>query len=727
MSAKIIVLMGLCLATVQLFAQNIIHVPGDQTTIQAGINAANTGDTVLVSSGTYNENIDFQGKNVTVASVSGPNLTTIKGTGVGAVVTFGDNKASSGALQGFTITGGACAFINGYYGGGIYVGSTETPTITDNIITHNNGCDGAGITVYAAGPTIQSNVISYNQQYGSTGGNGGGGIQILGAGVVPVQVIGNTITDNVHSAWGGGIGMNSAGTALIKDNFIGRNSTYGNGGGISMFNDSTPQIIQNVIVDNISAEGGGVYWILPANPTAMSMLNNTVVGNNASQGSALYADGFPPVALVTNNILLGSGSGGAVYCSTYPSYVPTFSFNDVFNASGAAYAGACADQTGMNGNISVDPSFVNVNTDDYHLKFASPAIDAGTNTASNLPQKDFGGNLRILDGNNDCVSTVDMGAYEFVGTANAAFSSNTLSFCSQLIGTSSNPQPINLSNTGTTCFQFSGLQMSGDFSQANNCPAAGLRAGSSCTYYVTFSPTAQGPRTGALTVTGSNGVVTSSPSVSLNGTGTALPAAVSLSATQLTFGPQPIGTTSAAQIVTLTNTGGASLSIAGISVTGPFSETNNCPASLAGGTSCTISVNFASSTQGTQSGYLSISDNAGGSPQSVTLAGTAADFVVNVTPTNVVTVKHGALAQFIIVIPAVGGPFNWSVALSCSGLPSGAACRYSPATVIPGSPGTSSTLTLSTSPPTTHGTFLVNVIGSSGSLQHSAPVTLTVK
>jgi parallel beta-helix repeat protein len=732
MTSKWIALpVALCFAGLTVFAQNTIHVPNDQPTIQAGINVANSGDTVQVAPGAYPENIDFQGKNITVVSLSGASVTTIYGSGVGSVVTFDDNSTTTAVLQGFTISGGACAFVNNkYLGGGIYVGVGETPTITNNTITNNHGCDGAGISTYRAGPVIQNNVITHNQQFNYSGGNGGGGIQILGAGAVTAQVIGNTITDNTHTSMGGGIGMNGGAAALIKNNFIARNTAYNSGGGIAMINGSNPLIVQNVIVDNVVTNpngggGGGVYWQIPANPAPVSLLNNTIVGNTASQGSALYANGFPPVALITNNIIVGSGAGGATYCGSLSGSIPTFNSNDAINTSGPAYAGSCTDQTGINRNISADPSFVNAGTGNYRLASGSQAIDAGTNGASNLPQTDYSGTPRILDGNNDCVSTVDMGAYEFAVSANATFSSSSLTFANQLLGTSSNSQLVNLSNTGTTCFQFSGLQVLGDFSQTNNCSLAGVPGGSSCSYSVAFTPTAVGSRSGALSVTGSDGVTTSSPSVSLIGTGV-LPPAASLSPPQLTFGPQPIGTVSATQIVMLTNSGGTPLNITGVSAAGPFLQTNNCPASLAGGAACTISVTFASNTSGTRSGYVSITDNASGSPQSVTLTGTASDFAIAVTP-NVVTVKHGETGQFLVTIPAVGGAFNSNVALSCSGLPNGATCSFSPATVTPGNSGSSSILLLSTNPPTNHATSLVNVIGQSGSLQHSAQMTLTVK
>src|ERR1700690_642577 len=86
---------------------NTILVPADQPTIQAGINAASNGDTVLVSPGTYNENIDFMGKQITVTSSSGPAVTIIDGGGYttdsNATVNFSTNETPNSILSGFTI------------------------------------------------------------------------------------------------------------------------------------------------------------------------------------------------------------------------------------------------------------------------------------------------------------------------------------------------------------------------------------------------------------------------------------------------------------------------------------------------------------------------------------------------------------------------------------------------------------------------------------------------
>ncbi len=87
--------------------------------------------------------------------------------------------------------------------------------------------------------------------------------------------------------------------------------------------------------------------------------------------------------------------------------------NNIYSAEGAAYGGICADETGLNGNISADPLFVDPLNGNYRLQVNSPAIDAGDNAAPNLPVADLDGNPRIFDGDFDGMVVVDMGALEF--------------------------------------------------------------------------------------------------------------------------------------------------------------------------------------------------------------------------------------------------------------------------------------------------------------------------
>jgi fibronectin type 3 domain-containing protein len=136
--------------------------------------------------------------------------------------------------------------------------------------------------------------------------------------------------------------------------------------------------------------------------------------------------------------------------------------------------------------------------------------------------------------------------------------------------------------------------------------------------------------------------------------------AVSLSSTTISFGSQPTGTPSTAQPVTLTNSGSQSLTISNIAVTGTnagdFSQTNNCPASLAPLVNCTINITFTPTTTGTRSAAVTITDNAPTSPQSISLTGTGTGF--SVSPK--VTVLTSTLTQQFTVLNG-SGTVTWLV------------------------------------------------------------------
>ncbi|HXA58488.1 MAG TPA: discoidin domain-containing protein [Streptosporangiaceae bacterium] len=104
---------------------------------------------------------------------------------------------------------------------------------------------------------------------------------------------------------------------------------------------------------------------------------------------------------------------------------------------------------------------------------------------------------------------------------------------------------------------------------------------------------------------------------------------LSLSPSSLTFASQNVGTTSAAQVVTVTNTGNAPASISSIAASGEFAQTNNCGASLAAGANCTINVTFTPTAVGTRTGYVTINSNATNSPGTISLSGTGAGSTTN--------------------------------------------------------------------------------------------------
>src|SRR5690242_1035719 len=193
-------------------AANVLGVPVTFPTIQAAIDAATNGDTVVVDPGTYFENIDFKGKSITVQSAQGPSVTTIDGSNLAPVVNFSHAETLAAVLHGFTIQHGNATFNYQYSGGGVHI-SSASPTVTGNVITANNTCaGGGGVSVYFASPLIQDNVITGNSELGCSG-SAGGGIQVGGA--ASAQIIHNVITNN-SSHWGAGISLNAAGTPTLR-------------------------------------------------------------------------------------------------------------------------------------------------------------------------------------------------------------------------------------------------------------------------------------------------------------------------------------------------------------------------------------------------------------------------------------------------------------------------------------------------------------------------------
>jgi hypothetical protein len=392
-------------------AASVLRVPQDYPTIQAAIDAAVAGDTVSVSAGTYLERIDFHAKAITVQSVSGAGSTIIDGGGAGVVVTINANTGETPVLRGFTVrNGGSSGFPDGA------IDTSGGPALIEsNTITGNHFCDNGAVEASFSAATIRNNVISQNSQQGCSGGVGGAGVTVRGAGTV--QVLNNTITGNVdNSADGGGIALFAAGTPTINGNVISNNVSGAAGGGISLVNQSDASITNNVIYGNQASQGGGIYWLVPSGARGPFVFNNTIAGNQANNGLAVYADGFDQQASLTNNILVGNGTAAVVECgSLNDPYPPIIRFNDVRNeGTGARYTGLCTDQTGVNGNISADPLFVGAAAGNYHIQQGSPAVDAGTNAGA--PATDIDGDPRPLDGNGDGIAIVDMGADELVPT-----------------------------------------------------------------------------------------------------------------------------------------------------------------------------------------------------------------------------------------------------------------------------------------------------------------------
>jgi hypothetical protein len=206
-----------------------------------------------------------------------------------------------------------------------------------------------------------------------------------------------------------------------------------------------------------------------------------------------------------------------------------------------------------------------------------------------------------------------------VGGVSVSLTPSNLTFATQLVKTTSAPQTATLTNTGSADVTINSIGTSRPFSQTNNCPST-LPVGQSCQIQVTFYPTQKGQANGTLSV--SDNASDSPQKVALSGVGTIL----TFKPIGVNFGNQKVGTHSRPAAFTFSNLGTVALNISSIALgganPGDFSQTNNCPSSLAAGGHCTIQVTFTPTQTGARSAELQVSDDAIPSPQQAGVGGT---------------------------------------------------------------------------------------------------------
>ena len=207
----------------------------------------------------------------------------------------------------------------------------------------------------------------------------------------------------------------------------------------------------------------------------------------------------------------------------------------------------------------------------------------------------------------------------------ASVNPTSLAFGKQALNLASTGMTVTIANTGAIVLPISSITLTGtspdQFSQSTNCPSQ-VPVGGTCTATVVFKPNSTGTKSAALTIALGGGAT--KLTVVLSGTG--VRSKFSVSPTSLAFGNVAKGTTSPAQTVTITNTGTVVLPITSIKLggtsPGQFASTNNCPAQVAVGGSCTANVVFRPTSSGTKSANLKILPGGGASAKTVALSGT---------------------------------------------------------------------------------------------------------
>jgi hypothetical protein len=238
------------------------------------------------------------------------------------------------------------------------------------------------------------------------------------------------------------------------------------------------------------------------------------------------------------------------------------------------------------------------------------------NVAANAPAS-LTNSVTVSGGGSISATATDVTTIQPLSTL--ALAPIAINFGNQAVGVSSTAQAVTVTNTGTNVLYVTNVATSGDFSQTNNCTT--VAASGSCTITATFTPSAAGSRAGAFIVTDNT---SNSPQlIRLFGAGIAgsVGARVSLSNISLNYSAQTISTTSAAKSITLTNNGDTVLTVASITASGNFAQTNNCGASVSISGGCTVNVTFTPTAAGNRLGAITIVDSAAGGPQAIRLFG----------------------------------------------------------------------------------------------------------
>ena len=305
------------------------RVPAQYPSIQQAISACSPGDTVLVSPGSYVENIWID-RNITVRSQSGPSVTIIDGGSPANPDHASTVRIDAGTVEGFDIRNGT-GWLNppggsqGRYGGGVFV--TGFCVVRDNWIHDNHLMGGQGIG------------------------------DVLGAAVgtllrPPFDLISNRIYNNYFDSWSTWVVYATSPYARVIGNEFYDHHTPGGG---ALFEVGEATATGNVIACNSSVN----FVIVGASG---DFKGNTVVANWSDElKAAVLASSYddPYVTVEGNNITYNVGPGLECRQNERPPFINfTLGCNNFFaNGPGGQIIGACSDAIGRDGNISVDPEY----------------------------------------------------------------------------------------------------------------------------------------------------------------------------------------------------------------------------------------------------------------------------------------------------------------------------------------------------------------------------------
>ena len=389
---KSIFLISLFLFKIFNLSSTIINIPADQPTIQQGIDASVNGDTVIVQPGTYIENINYNGKNITVASLF---LTTqdttyisetiIDGNQNGSVVTFESGEDSTTVLAGFTIQNGTgkefTITSNGwiyyvYKGGGIYC-KLSFPELKNLIVQNNISNKGGGFFIennpdeeLNQNLMIENCMIRNNEAESGTQymffykGQGGGVYSSCSNTNIKNVKLYNNVTED-----GGGICSGGSNLELFKVEISGNQADAGS----AIYSSSSNiDFVKTLITNNIDMSFIHNDCIHIFN-TVLRLINCTICNNNSGIAFLLMHSEIE----IINSILWNNENQMITFADFWDPNCLSISYTNIENGENTIETNNNGEYEWLEGNIDSDPLFLDPENGDFHLTENSPCIDAG--------------------------------------------------------------------------------------------------------------------------------------------------------------------------------------------------------------------------------------------------------------------------------------------------------------------------------------------------------------
>jgi len=383
-------------------------------TIREAIEACGSGDTVILRPGIHrgpgNRNLRFAGKAITVRSLdpNDPNIveaTIIDCENTARALNFLDGEKRSSVLAGVTIRNGHAT-----YGGAMVIANESGPLLL-NVIFHDNCigtesavedsepnlvrrffegefAEGGAVYIYGSSPVFRNCTFSSNSNLGNASldkyrNNGGGAVWVnLGSPTfINCRFLSNTV--NTRGRTAGALGVVTGQATLVNCTFFDNLASYGSA--MSALGYWAKRLVP----------GGYIDIRMPANIEAVNCtFSRNHTHDPTGPGPSVEAEDLQGFIRLTNCILWGNAHDG----------------------DGANSISYSVTRRAGEGNIDVDPLFVDANRGDLRLRPESPCIDAGDpDFVVRWDDADPAGNPRVADGNSDGISVVDMGAYELPG------------------------------------------------------------------------------------------------------------------------------------------------------------------------------------------------------------------------------------------------------------------------------------------------------------------------